>query len=98
MNIPNLPHPFIPLMDPNNKNVMHPTWQLYFNQLNTQLQQNTQNAINVPVIKSDANGTATQKINAIATNANNIGALVYNGDTNLLYVNINGTFKQIVTL
>jgi uncharacterized protein YjiK len=98
MNIPNLPHPTTPLMDPNNKGSMNHAWQLYFNQLTSQLQQNTQQSLVVSAVSSDSKGTATEKMNQIASNANNVGGLVYNADTNLLYVNINGTFKQIVTL
>ncbi len=98
MRIPNLPHPMIPLMDPNNKGSMNHPWQLYFNQLTTQLQNNTQQFQGVAAVNSDTNGTATDKMNAILANGSSIGGLVYNADTNLLYVNINGTFKQIMTL
>lgn len=90
MNIPNLPNILLPLINPDKKDQMHPTWHLFFSQLLQELQNNlSQQGINIP-------NQTTENISKIQ-NGNPLSSFITNSDTGEPYVSINGVFKKIMT-
>lgn len=91
MNIPNLPNRNVSLVDPSNKNQMHPLWHNFFDQLLTQLQQNvSQEGFNLPE-------QTTSNIALLQTGSPDSRTMIYNNTTHKYMVQENGTFKTITT-
>lgn len=86
MNIPNLPREKITLPDGS----LHPTWQNFFTQLVTEMQN-----------KVSEEGFVIPSINAtqfpVLDNSNNISRIIYNSNTSQMMINNSGTYKAIMT-
>lgn len=90
MNVPNPPSIFVPLIDPDKDNHMHPTWHLFFTQLLQEMQNNlSQQGLNIPQ-------QSTDNISKIQS-GNPLPSFLVNSDTGEPYVLVNNVFKKITT-
>ena len=79
----------VPLTHKNGE--MHPTWQNYFQQLNTYIA----NTLSPEGLQTPPQNSANI---AVLNNMQSLGKIVYNTDTDTPLINVNGVFKTIVTV
>jgi len=86
MNVPNLPHPEVPIISENGK--IHDSWYRFFTQLTSECQNNlSEEGLNIPT-------QTTNDINTLQT-ANPLPSFVYDSNKHAVMVAINGVYKTV---
>lgn len=88
MNVPNLPHPSVPIATKTGQ--MAPDWYRFFDQLISESQKNlSEEGLSVPQQTSE-------NISVLQAGAPS-PSIIYNNETHKPLISVNGVYKEIVT-